>query len=176
MRRHHDPELWNDDVEFLIQEADSALGLHGASLEWGGTIPAEELVERKIAAVFRANGGRLGDVRANGAVQRYRRAIRIWRLVPGLDQVVLVVYYSTTSQLPHGAAALLGNMALVTLWMDGGDEKLQRGLRLNRREETEPFRRRAERMVRAAHKAWQAAARADAEKWSEDRDGTKRAG
>ena len=88
---------------------------------------------------------------------------------------MLAVYYSTTSQLPHGAAAILGNMALVTLWTDGTDKKLQRALRLNKREECEPYRRRAERMVRGAHKAWDSAARADAEKWSED-DGTKRTG
>lgn len=153
-----DTDLQNDDIAWFLQEAAAALGLHGSSFEPSVSRSAAEQVEAMILRVLQAKP----------AASRFRRVLAVWRQIPAHHRDVLVVYYSTAGELPAGVTTRLGRMATVALWQAGatGLRALKLACSQGHGKMLVSAQERAEKAVRAAHKAARLAQQVMAEEWA----------
>jgi hypothetical protein len=167
MRTRHDPELYDDDLEWFVNGYDREMGRSGtlsatiAALEHGGHVSAgadtiEAMIERLARSV--------------PAVARARRVVRRWSRLSTATRDILLAHYGSLGELPARSDALLGEFAKVALALASREaDELRRVLRALARGDSgflAPRRRAAERAVRAAHKAWSATAQKEAEAWA----------
>ncbi len=166
-----DPELWCDDVEWLLRCGDSALGARGTTgavisiLERGGP-SSGGMPETDLYTDLQVGFGPV--LRDRGTVARARRLMRTWAQVPPAHQLVLVAHYATRSEWPLGVQGQLGQLASVALMMHAGQEleRLLKACQNNNRAVVDAIRARAETAVREAHRAWYTAQEREAEAWA----------
>lgn len=159
-----DRELWNEDIQFLLNVAPWALGEKGtlqssvAALERGGAASCADHEQ--------VNDYQLGWCAGDGAAERWRRLWPVWLDLSDDAKGVLWAHYSTLSGIPeHQRAGLdgaLGLVASVALWTASGpslakliEAATDKG-KEGRKGIIQAHRRRAEESVREAHRAWQA--------------------
>ena len=155
MRNRLDPELYDADLEWLVQGYDRDMGRSGtlsstvAALEHGGPgVSGAEVVDAMIARLKRSVP----------AVARARRVFPRWRLLTEKHRCIHLVHYGTCGQLPARADALLGPFAKVALYQaqtqPNAWRRLLRALARGDGGFVAPLRNAAERVVRQAHRAW----------------------
>jgi hypothetical protein len=159
-----DPELFNRDVHWLLNVADSALGSrsnHGtvvSILEHGGFptgVPNTDLY----------SGQQIGWCPGDGDVERWRKLIGVWNRTARETRFWLTAHYAgMRNDLPDAVWArvsgALGDFAMAAMWVYEDKERVRLisacmdESRAGRSEIIASAVRKAEKKVREAHRGW----------------------
>lgn len=165
----NDPELWDANLDWLLNCSSSAMGQRGttaaviAAIERGGASGSCNLDELMLERIGYGQGG-------TNAVTRERRLRHRWAVLPTEHARVLAVHYAPR-RAGDKAEQHVGFCARVAVVFAADPAALLRacdrvtdgGAADTRREARE----RAEKAVRAAHRAWRTTAIVEAKAWAE---------